>query len=465
MFSTETYIRRRQQLIHNIDSKGILLFLTNKESPINFEHNCYPFRQDSSFLYYFGIKAPEIYVVLDLDSNETILFGDEASIDDIIWTGKLETLKEKAHKSGIQKTVPKKEIFDYVEKVIKQDRTVHYLPPYQAYNKILLSQLIQKPISQLQPSIPFIKAVVSQRSVKEKQEIEDIEKALAVTVEMHKLAMLATQPGMKEYEIINVMRHYAEDHGCTFAYPPIVTKHGEILHNLHSHHLLSLGDMVLNDSGCETDKGYAADLTRTYPVANKFTPVQRDIYSIVHAAIQSASSMLAPQTKFRDVHLRSVTTLMEGLKDLGIVRGNVEDAVESNAFTLFFQCGTGHMMGLDVHDMEDLGEQYVGYIDEEPKDTKTFGWKSLRLAKKLNTGNVLTVEPGIYFIPTLIDMWTAERKHAEFINYNQLEKYKDFGGIRIEDNYVITEDGYRTLGPHLFQSIDEIENYRDANLS
>jgi Xaa-Pro aminopeptidase len=465
MFSAETYIQRRQQLIQNITTKGILLFLTNKENPINFEHNCYPFRQDSTFLYYFGIKAAGICGAIDLDANETIIFGDEASIDDIVWTGRLESLHEKATKSGVHKILPSKEIHTYFQKAIAQNRTIHYLPPYQAYNKILLSELTQQPINNLQPSVSFIKAVVQQRAIKEEQEIQEIEKALTTTVEMHKLVMRITQAGMKEYEIINAMRHYAEDQGCTFAYPPIVTKHGEILHNLHSHHVVSLGDMILNDSGCETEKGYAADLTRTYPVAGTFSNAQRDIYNIVHQAINSASSILSPQIKFRDVHLHSVTTLMEGLKDLGIVKGNIEDAVQANAFTLFFQCGTGHMMGLDVHDMEDLGEQYVGYTTEEPKDTKTFGWKSLRLAKKLEVGNVLTVEPGIYFIPTLIDMWAAERKLSEFINYDKLEAYKNFGGIRIEDNYLITADGYRVLGPPLIKSIEEIENYRSSHLS
>lgn len=465
MFSAETYIQRRQQLIQNITTKGILLFLTNKENPINFEHNCYPFRQDSTFLYYFGIKAAGICAAIDLDANETIIFGDEASIDDIVWTGRLESLHEKATKAGVHKILPSKEIHSYFQKAIAQNRKMHYLPPYQAYNKILLSELTQQPINNLQPSVSFIKAVVQQRAIKEEQEIQEIEKALTTTVEMHKLAMRITQTGMKEYEIINAMRHYAEDQGCTFAYPPIVTKHGEILHNLHSHHVVSLGDMILNDSGCETEKGYAADLTRTYPVSGTFSNAQRDIYNLVHQAINSASSILSPQIKFRDVHLRSVTTIMEGLKDLGIVKGNIEDAVQANAFTLFFQCGTGHMMGLDVHDMEDLGEQYVGYTTEEPKDTQTFGWKSLRLAKKLEVGNVLTVEPGIYFIPTLIDMWAAERKLSEFINYDKLEAYKNFGGIRIEDNYLITEDGYRVLGPPLIQSIEEIETYRSSHLS
>ncbi|MCA5003814.1 aminopeptidase P family protein [Sphingobacterium bovistauri] len=464
MFSTDTYTNRRQQLSHNINSNGILLFLTNKENPINFEHNTYPFRQDSTFLYYFGINAAGISAVIDLDSNETIIFGDEASIDDIIWTGKIETLKEKANKSGVYKTLPYKELKPYFQKVIQQNRTIHYLPPYQAYNHILIADLTQQHIYALQPSASFIQAVVQQRSVKEHQEVQEIEKALTTTVEIHKMAMTITKPGIREYEIINQMRHFAENQGCKFAYPPIVTKHGEILHNLHSHHRISLGDMILNDSGCETELGYAADLTRTFPVSEKFTPIQRDIYNIVHQAINTASGVLSPQIKFRDVHLRAVTTLMEGLKDIGIVKANIEDAVQADAFTLFFQCGTGHMMGLDVHDMEDLGEQYVGYTSIEPKDTQTFGWKSLRLAKKLEVGNVLTVEPGIYFIPTLIDLWAAERKLSEFINYDKLLDYKNFGGIRIEDNYVITADGYRTLGPELIKSIDEIEELRSSQI-
>lgn len=463
MFSSETYKQRRQELTNNINATGVVLFLTNKDNPINFEHNTYTFRQDSTFLYYFGIQAAGIVGVLDLDSNETIIFGDEASMDDIIWTGRLESLQEKAAKSAVQKILPQKDLIPYFEKIIQQNRQIHFLPPYQAYNKILLATLTGQAISSLAPSVPLIKAVVKQRACKEAQELVEIEKALTVSVEMHKLAMRITKPGMKEYEIINAMRHYAEDQHCTFAYPPIVTKHGEILHNLHSHHVISAGDMILNDSGCETKMGYAADLTRTYPVGKQFSPLQRDIYTIVHQAIQESSKLLSPNIKFRDIHLQSVTTLMEGLKDIGLVKGNIEDAVQANAFTLFFQCGTGHMMGLDVHDMEDLGEQYVGYTAEEPKDTKTFGWKSLRLAKQLEVGNVLTVEPGIYFIPTLIDLWAAENKLSEFINYDKVLAYKDFGGIRIEDNYVITETGYRTLGPSLIQSVEEIEDYRSIH--
>lgn len=460
MFSTNTYQSRRAKLVENIHDDGILLFLTNSENPINFEHNCYPFRQDSTFLYYFGIKMPGIVGLIDLAENKTILFGNEQNSDEIIWTGKIESLQEKGFKSAVHDIQPLSKLFNYLQKALRSARKVHFLPPYQAYNKILLAALINQPIDHLKPSTAFIKAVVAQRAIKEEQEIIEIEKALSATVEMHKLAMRITKAGMKEYEIINAMRHYSADLGYTFAYPPIVTKYGEILHNLHSHHIIEASDMILNDAGCETELGYAADLTRTYPVSGTFSTAQREIYEIVLQAIRDSSVQLSPHIKFRDIHLSSVTTLLTGLKDIGLVKGNIDDAVANDVFTLFFQCGTGHMMGLDVHDMEDLGESYVGYTEEEPKDTQTFGWKSLRLARQLEVGHVVTVEPGLYFIPTLIDSWKKDNKHKEYINYDKLDRYRDFGGIRIEDNYLITKDGYRTLGPKLYSSVQEIEQYR-----
>lgn len=463
MFSTDTYINRRKKLVKNIKDNGILIFLTNRENPINFEHNSYPFRQDSTFLYYFGIKEAGIIGLIDLDENRTVLFGDEQRTDDIIWMGKTESLQEKASKSGIIDVLPILQLLPYLHKAIQRKRKIHYLPAYQAYNKILLAEITKQPIGNLIPSSKFITAVVAQRAIKEDQEIIEIEKALNVSVEMHQLAMRITKVGMKEYEIINAMRHYIADQGYTFAYAPIVTKHGEILHNINNHHVVSAGDMILNDAGCESTMGYAADLTRTYPVAPTFSPKQRELYQIVLTAIQESSALLSPTIKYRDIHLHAATKLTEGLKDVGIVKGNIEDAVTNDVFTLFFQCGTGHMMGLDVHDMEDLGENYVGYTEEQPKDTTSFGWKSLRLNKKLEVGNVLTVEPGLYFIPTLIDLWEKEQKLKEFINYDKLKDYRDFGGIRIEDNYLITTDGYRKLGNDLLDSVEAIENYRRMN--
>ncbi|QBQ41928.1 M24 family metallopeptidase [Sphingobacterium psychroaquaticum] len=461
MFSKETYIQRRAALRNRLSS-GIVLFLGNIDNPINFKDNCYPFRQDSTFLYYFGLSVPFIAAIIDLDEDKSIVFGDELSIDDIVWMGQQETLQAKCTKSGVAQTSPSGSLSTFIQKAIDSKRTIHFLPPYQSSSKIRLSELLQVPVSNLKPSVSLIKAVVAQRSIKEPQEITEIEKALQVATEMHLLAMRLGNIGTKEYEIVNAMQHYAGDHNCSFAYPPIVTRHGEILHNHHYHNTFGKGDMVLNDSGVETSLGYASDLTRTFPADTTFTPLQRDMYQIVLDSFESSRNLLQPGVSFKSIHLHATEILVQGLKDIGLMRGNVADAVAAHAHSLFFQCGLGHMMGLDVHDMEDLGEQYVGYTDENPKDTTTFGIKSLRLGKELEAGYVLTIEPGIYIIPELIDIWQAENKLAEFINYDKLKEFRHFGGIRIEDNFLITPEGYRLLGPELIKSVEDIENYKQA---
>lgn len=459
MFSKQTYQDRRKTL-KGLVQKGVIVLLGNIENPINFEHNTYPFRQDSTFLYYFGIQSPKIAAVIDLDEDREIIFGDELSLDDIVWTGKQETLLEKANQSGISITQPLPELSGYIGKAQQLGRTIHYLPPYQSASKIWLSNLLDISISALAPSPELIKAVVKQRSVKEEQEIVQIEEAIRVSTEMHLLAMQVARPGMKEYEIVNAIQHRAADMECTFAYPPIVTIRGEILHNHYSGHTIQNGDMILNDSGAETSMGYAGDLTRTFPAGRSFTARQRELYDVVLKSFTDARTMLRPGVPFKEVHLQAAKSLVEGLIAVGLMKGDPDDAVRNHAHTMFFQCGLGHIMGLDVHDMEDLGEQYVGYTEDNPKDTTTFGLKSLRLGKELETGFVLTVEPGIYIIPDLIDMWKAERKHTDFINYDKLESYRDFGGIRIEDDFLITDDSYRLLGPELIKTADEIENYR-----
>ncbi|MFD2556435.1 aminopeptidase P family protein [Sphingobacterium tabacisoli] len=459
MFSVQTYQSRRSALQKQISS-GVLLFLGNIENPINFEHNTYPFRQDSTFLYYFGIPAPYLAAIIDIDNDKTIIFGNELSIDDIVWTGQQESLKDKSLKCGVQETLPFAQLASYLQQAKKSGRTIHYLPPYQSSNKLLLGELLQVSPKEINPSVPFIKAVVAQRSIKENQEIAEIEKALAVSTEMHLLAMRTAQVGTQERHMAAAIQHYAYDHNCNFAYPPIVTVHGEILHNAYQQNFLKEGDMILNDSGAETAMGYAADLTRTFPVSGRFTARQRDLYNVVLKAFEAARERLKPGIKFKDVHLLAARHLVEGLVAVGLMKGDPEEAVQAHAHTLFFQCGLGHMMGLDVHDMEDLGEQYVGYTEQEPKDTSTFGLKSLRLGRELQTGFVLTVEPGIYIIPELIDMWKKENKLSQFINYDLLESYRDFGGIRIEDNFLITNEGFRLLGPELIKSVEDIENYR-----
>lgn len=464
MFSAQTYQDRRSVLQGKVAS-GILLFLGNIENPVNFEHNPYYFRQDSTFLYYFGIQEPKIAAIIDIDENKTIVFGDELSIDDIVWMGRQETLKEKSLKSAVQETLPYAELSQYLLKAQTSGRKIHYLPPYQSSNKILLSDLLGIKIAELQPSVEMIKAVVKQRSVKEPQEIVQIEQAVNVSNEMHLLAMRIAKPGVKEYEIANAIQHLAGNKECPMSYPPIVTINGGILHNHYRLNTLKNGDLFLNDSGAETAMGYAGDLTRTFPVSNTFSTRQKEIYEIVLNAFENAQRLLRPGILFKDIHLKASQHLVEGLIDLGLMKGNPEEAVKNNAHTLFFQCGLGHMMGLDVHDMEDLGEQYVGYTEEEPKDTQTFGLKSLRLGKSLESGFVVTVEPGIYIIPELIDIWQAENKNADFINYDRVNEYRDFGGVRIEDDFLITSDGYRLLGNGLIKTVEEIENYRTEHLA
>ncbi|WP_437918932.1 aminopeptidase P family protein [Sphingobacterium sp. LRF_L2] len=464
MFSAQTYESRRAHL-QRIVSNGIILLLGNADSPMNFEHNIYPFRQDSTFLYYFGIKEPNLAAIIDIENQETIVFGNELTMDQIVWMGRQETIQEKCFNSNVTKCLPFSDLSNYLENVIKRKQTVHYLPPYRSSNKILLSNLLGTKISALNPSEKLIKAVVAQRSIKEKQEIIEIEKALQTSVDMHLLAMKITKAGMKEKEIANAIQHLAADQGCPLSYPPIVTIHGEILHNSYQQHTLEKGQLLLNDSGAETDMGYAGDLTRTFPVGPRFSETQRAVYDIVLNSFTTARNLLRPGIAFKDVHMQACQALVEGLIELGLMRGNPEEAVQNHAHTLFFQCGLGHMMGLDVHDMEDLGEQYVGYTTEEPKDTNTFGLKSLRLGRQLQEGFVLTVEPGIYIIPDLIDQWQAENKLSNFINYQKVNEFRNFGGIRIEDNFVITPDSYQLLGPELLKTTIEIENFRSQYVS
>jgi len=463
MFSKETYQKRRLYLKQNI-SDGILLFLGNIENPMNFEDNPYPFRQDSNFLYFFGIQEPKLAAIIDLDEDKTIVFGDELSIDEIVWMGQQETIQSKAEKSGVENTQPINSLFKYIEKAKENGRKIHYLPPYQSVNKILLSRLLNLPIDHLQPSVDFIKSVVSLREIKEDQEILEIEKAVNISNEMHLLTMRLAKPGVKEFELVSAIQKLAADENAGFSYPPIMTINGQILHNHYRMNTLKSGEMLLNDSGVETAMGYAGDITRTLPVDKKFTPRQRDVYHIVLKAFEDAQSIMKPGLNYKEVHRRAALTLVEGCIDLGLLKGNAEEAVAQNVHTLFFQCGVGHMMGLDVHDMEDLGEQYVGYTSEDPKDTKTFGWKSLRLGKPLKKGFVLTVEPGIYIIPELIDIWQKENKLAHFINYDKVNEYRNFGGIRIEDNFLITENGYRLLGNGLIKTAEDIENYKSEYL-
>lgn len=458
MFHKNEYIERRKQLAGQFNT-GILLFLGNEESPMNFFDNTYHFRQDSTFLYYFGIQEPGLNAIIDLDEDKVILFGDEMSMDAIVWMGRQKTLSAKAEEAGIAIVSPSSALENYLA---KNKRKVHFLPPYRAEAKIKLADLLDLKQSQLsqEVSVPFIKAVVAQRSIKSAVELVELDKASDISADMHLIAMQIARPGMTENEIAAAVHQVALKSGGQLSYPIILTVKGQILHNHYHGNTLKEGDMVLNDSGAETPMGYAGDLTRTFPAGKKFLPEQKDAYNIVLNAYQEGVKALKPGVRYLDIHNKSCLSLAEGLKSLGLMKGNLEDAVAQGAHTLFFQCGTGHMMGLDVHDMENLGEQYVGYTDELKKNTTQFGLKSLRLGKALEEGYVLTVEPGLYFIPELIDQWKESNHLSEYINYDKVEEYRNFGGIRVEDDYVITNEGSRKLGKDLAISVEDVEAIR-----
>jgi len=461
MFTKEEYLNRRDKLQQNFNT-GLLLLLGNEESPMNYLDNTYHFRQDSSFLYYFGISAPKLAAIIDIDKNKTIIFGDEMTMDEMVWMGRQQSLQDRARLSGVVEVQSAANLANYLTNALRQKRAIHYLPPYRAENRLKIAELLSLPVHQVQEntSLSFIKAVVAQRSIKSEIELAELDLASSISADMHVLAMQMARPGMKESEIAAAVQQVALKDGGNLAYPVILTINGQILHNHYHGNTLKEGDLVLNDSGAETIMGYAGDLTRTFPAGKKFNPIQKDMYALVLESYTHAVQALKPGVRYLDIHYTACLTLAEGLKAMGLMKGDMREAVSQGAHALFFQCGTGHMMGIDVHDMEDLGEQYVGYTDELQKNTTQFGLKSLRLGKKLEAGYVLTVEPGLYFIPELIDQWKANQNFADFINYDEVEKFKNFGGIRVEDDYVITENSYRKLGKELAISIADIEDLR-----
>lgn len=460
MFSKSTYINRRQTLKSKLGS-GLVLLLGNEESGMNYRDNVYPFRQDSTFLYYFGIDQASLAAVIDIDNDREIIFGDELTIDQIVWTGPKEAITEKAAKVGLGEVKPASAIAGFLKDALARRQTVHYLPPYRGEHDLKLQEWLHlHPAETAQKaSVALIKAVVSMRSYKTAEEVAEIEKAVDTSIDMHLAFMRETRAGMTEKEIAGRLQSIAIAQGGDISYPIILTVNGEILHTHARDLAIREGQMALCDAGAETAMHYCGDLTRTIPVGKSFTNLQKEMYEIVLDAQESAIAACKPGILFKDVHKLAVTRLVDGMKQMGVVKGDVAEAVEHDVHTLFFQCGLGHMMGLDVHDMENLGEQYVGYTDDLIKGT-AFGWKSLRLGRALEPGFVITVEPGLYLIPTLIDRWKAENKLSQFIDYDKLELFRDFTGIRIEDNLLITETGNTVLGKGLVKSVADLEALR-----
>ncbi|MGL5690451.1 MAG: aminopeptidase P family protein [Bacteroidales bacterium] len=460
MFGIKTYMSRRAQLREKIND-GIVLLLGNGEASYNYHANTYRFRQDSTFLYYFGLQHEDLVGVLDVESGEEIIFGDDYSLDSAIWMGNKPTIKQMASEVGVEMTRPLNQLFALVSDAIKRGRRIHFLPQYRAANLLLLQNLIgvQTTFLSNYVSEELIKAVVSMREIKSAEEIAQIEEACEIGYQMHTHAMKSCRPGMTERDIAGAIEGIALSKGAGVSFHSIVTQHGEILHNHNHDGVLESGRLLLVDAGAETTMNYCSDFTRTFPVNGKFTSVQRDIYQVAQKAYEDSIAKVAPGIAFKDIHLNAAKIVAQGMKDLGLMKGNVEDAVIHGAHALFFPTGLGHQMGLDVHDMEGLGERFVGY-DNTVERSGQFGLAYLRMAKKLKPGHVMTVEPGIYFIPILIEKWFKEGINHDYINFDKVKTMLDFGGIRIEDDVLVTENGHRILSqnriPFTVESIESI---------
>ena len=458
MFDSSVYINRRKALREKVGS-GLILILGNNEAPANFPDNTYKFRQDSTFLYFFGHNHPGYAGVIDVESGEDMFFGDDVTMDDIIWMGPQPSVKDLAARVGVSKSAPFARLKEVVGKAISQRRKIHFLPPYRHDNMMLLEDLtgIRASMTRQHASVELIKAVVALRSAKEACEIEEIDKACNIGYEMHTAAMRLCKPGVSEQYIAGILDGIASSYGNMVSFATILTQNGQTLHNHDHSHILEAGRLMLTDAGAESVTNYCSDHTRTVPVGGKFTPRQLDVYNIVLACHGKALEMARPGITYKSVHLEVCKVLAQGLKDLGLMKGNVDEAVAAGAHALFLPHGLGHMMGIDVHDMEDLGQIYVGY-DDEIRPSDQFGLASLRMGRRLQEGFVITDEPGCYFIPALVDKWRAEKTCTDFLDFDAIDKYKDFGGIRLEDDLLITANGSRFTGEkHIPITPEEVE--------
>lgn len=461
MFSPSTYARRRQTLMEaERPSSGLVLLLGNRSSPMNAQANSYPFRQDSTFLYYTGLDRPSLDVVIDLDAGETCLYGTDPTLDDVIWMGDQPTLQDHARRANLSETAPSSALADDLSTATDEDRRVHFLPPYRERHYRRLADLLGLNRDDVDAAVstPLVDAVVAQRSVKSDAEIEHIDQAVTTTARMHEAAFERAKPGTSERHLVGRMAGIAEADGQGLSFRPTCSVHGEVLHNHDYSHELAEGDLLLIDAGGTSPLHYAGDLTRVWPVGGRFTSRQRALYEAVLDAQEQAIEAMAPGVPFRDVHRRACIVLTTHLIDIGLMHGPAEAAVRAGAHALFFPHGLGHMLGLDVHDMEALGENRVGYAPNQTR-SEQFGLHALRLARPLETGFVVTVEPGCYFIPALIQQWRADDRHADFIDYDAVQDAEDIGGIRIEDDVLVTSDDARVLGPGLPKQPDAVETH------
>jgi len=458
MFTAETYTARRQALRREVKS-GLILLPGNTEAAYNYPANPYAFRQDSNFSYFFGLDLPDMVGVMDIDNGVDYLFANDIDIDDIIWMGPQPSVKLLAEKAGIKNTAPFGQLPEFIGNALRKSRLVHFAPAYRGETTLLLSDLLGLQPGRLRDyvSMELIRAIVKLRSVKSSDEIAEIEKAIDTAYLMFTTGMKMARPGIKEQEIVGAMEGISIAHGRPVSFPIILSIHGQILHNHHHANFLEAGRMLVMDGGTESELLYASDITRTVPVGGKFSQRQREIYEIVLNANLNSIAATRPGTFYKECHTIACETIASGLKDLGLMKGNVKSAVEAGAHALFLPHGLGHMLGLDVHDMEGLGQINVGY-DDEIRPSDQFGTAYLRMGRRLQPGFVITNEPGIYFIPELIDLWKSVNKFSEFINYAKVEEYRDFGGIRIEDDILVTDNSCRVLGKPIPKTVAEVED-------
>lgn len=464
MFGIDIYRERRKKLQHLVKN-GLIFIFGNNDSPMNYPANTYNFRQDSSFLYFFGQRRNGLIGVIDTDNDKEYLIGNDIDIDDIVWYGSVDSVADMAAQVGVSEHAPMAYLKELIGKAQASGRKIHFLPPYRHDIQIQIMDLLGiHPFNQREmASLELIHAVVELRSIKSEEEIAEIEHACSIGYQMHTTAMKLCKPGVTERYIGGVLNGVASSLGRNVSFQSIVTMHGEILHGNPSPRALESGRLLLCDAGAENNENYCSDHTRTTPISGKFTTRQREIYDIVVDCHDLALDVAKPDIRWWDVHLDVCRLMTTRLKELGLMKGNVEEAVQAGAHALFMPHGLGHMMGLDVHDMENLGQTNVGY-DEETRPSDQFGLASLRFARRLQEGFILTDEPGIYFIPDLIDLWRAKGINAEFLNFDRIDTYKEFGGIRIEDDVLITKEGCRFLGKERIPyHANDVETFIEKN--
>jgi Xaa-Pro aminopeptidase len=457
MFTPETYTARRNALRKEVKS-GIIILPGNTESAYNYPANPYTFRQDSNFSYFFGIDHPDMVGVIDLDNGIDYIFGNDMDLDDIIWMGPLPTIAKQAEQVGIKNTAPSAQLTEFIGNAIKKSRTIHFTQTYRGETILLMSHLLGINPMRLKDyvSMELVRGIIKLRSIKSDLEIAEIEKAVDIAYIMFTTGMKMAKAGVKEQEIVGAMEGISIAHGRPVSFPIILSINGQILHNHHHQNYLKDGRMLVMDGGTESSLLYASDITRTVPVGGKFSQRQKEIYEIVLNANLNSIASTKPGTFYKDCHTVACETIASGLKELGLMKGDVKEAVKAGAHALFLPHGLGHMLGMDVHDLEGLGQINVGYDDEIQPSTQ-FGTAYLRMGRRLQPGFVITNEPGIYFIPELIDLWKSENKYSEFINYQKVDEYRDFGGVRIEDDILVTADSCRVLGKPIPKTVADVE--------